>query len=150
MPIERLRVGCGLQCTLPHAPLVPSSRPLLFSAAVKLLKFAMGCRGRCTNSPVEETLMKAMYPLLCNVLSTLGSLVLALLEGKTDLPISGVFGAVKTRSAAILVVGLLVFEPNLNLMILTKENVAAQAFAEHIEGLNMPQCITSLGLKKKN
>ena len=34
MPIERLRVGCGLQCTLPHVPLVPSSRPLLFSAAV--------------------------------------------------------------------------------------------------------------------
>ena len=147
MPIERLRVGCGLQCTLPHVPLVPSSRPLLFSAAVKLLKFAMGCKGRCTNSPVEDALMEAMYPLLCNpdehVLSTLGSLVLALLEGKTDLPISGVFGAGKTRSAAILVVGLLVFEPNLNLMILTKENVAAQAFAEHIEGLNMPQCVTS-------
>ena len=69
--------------------------------------------------------------------------MLALLEGKTDLPISGVFGAGKTRSAAILVVGLLVFEPNLNLMILTKENVAAQAFAEHIEGLNMPPCVTS-------
>ena len=46
-------------------------------------------------------------------------------------------------SAAILVAGLLVFEPNLNLMILTKENVAAQAFAEHIEGLNMPPGITS-------
>ena len=29
-------------------------------------------------------------------------------------------------------VGLLVFEPNLKLMILTKENVAAQAFAEQI------------------
>ena len=69
--------------------------------------------------------------------------MLALLEGKTDLPISGVFGAGKTRSAAILVVSLLVFEPNLNLMILTKENVAAQAFAEHIEGLNMPPCVTS-------
>ena len=41
MPIERLRVGCGLQCTLPHLPLGPSSRPLLFSAAVKLLKFAL-------------------------------------------------------------------------------------------------------------
>ena len=64
--------------------------------------------------------MKAMYPLLCNpdehVLSTIGSLVLALLEGKTDLPISGVFGAGKTRSAAILMVGLLVFEPNLKLV----------------------------------
>ena len=69
--------------------------------------------------------------------------MLALIEGRTDLPISGGFGAGKTRSAAILVVGLLVFEPNLNLMILTKENVAAQAFAEHIEGLNMPPSITS-------
>ena len=147
MPIERLRVGCGLQCTLPHVPLVPSSRTLLFSAAVKLLKFAMGCDGCCANNAAEEALMRAMYPSLCNadehVLSTIGSLVLALLEGQTDLPISGVFGAGKTRSAAILVVGLLVFEPNLNLMILTKENVAAQAFAEHIEGLNMPPGITS-------
>ena len=144
MPIERLRVGCGLQCTLPHVPLVPSSRTLLFSAAVKLLMEYDSC---CTNNVAEEALMRAMHPLLCNpdehVLSTIGSLVLALLEGKTDLPISGVFGAGKTRSAAILVVGLLVFEPNLNLMILTKENVAAQAFVEHIEGLNMPPCVTS-------
>ncbi len=49
----------------------------------------------------------------------------------------------KTRSAAILVVGLLVFEPNLNLMILTKENVAAQAFAEHIEAFRLPPSVTS-------
>ena len=147
MPIERLRVGCGLQCTLPHVPLVPSSRTLLFSAAVKLLKFAMGSESCSPTNAAEDALMSAMYPLLCNpdehVLSTIGSLVLALIEGRTDLPISGVFGAGKTRSAAILVVGLLVFEPNLNLMILTKENVAAQAFAEHIEGLNMPPSITS-------
>ena len=107
----------------------------------------MGSDSCCTNNAAEEALMSAMYPLLCNpdehVLSTIGSLVLALIEGRTDLPISGVFGAGKTRSAAILVVGLLVFEPNLNLMIFTKENVAAQAFAEHIEALNMPPSITS-------
>ena len=147
MPIERLRVGCGLQCTLPHVPHVPSSRSLLFSAAVKLLKFAMSSDSCCTNNAAEEALMHAMYPLLCNpdehVLATIGSLVLALIEGRTDLPISGVFGAGKTRSAAILVVGLLLFEPNLNLMILTKENVAAQAFAEHIEALKLPPSITS-------
>ena len=35
----------------------------------------------------------------------------------------------------------MVFEPNLKLMVLTKENVAAQAFAEHIEGLHMPPCV---------
>ena len=69
--------------------------------------------------------------------------MLALVEGRTDLPLSGVFGAGKTRSAAILVVGLLVFEPNLKLMILTKENVAAQAFAEHIESFGLPEFVTS-------
>ena len=47
------------------------------------------------------------------------------------------------RSAAILVVGLLVFEPDLKLMILTKENVAAQAFAEHIESFGLPESVTS-------
>ena len=147
MPIERLRVGCGLQCTLPHLPLGPSSRLLLFSAAVKLLKFALNSGSIETANPAEETLWHALYPLLCNpdehVLATLAALVLALVEGRTDLPLSGVFGAGKTRSAAILVVGLLVFEPNLKLMILTKENVAAQASAEHIESFGLPDYVTS-------
>ena len=91
--------------------------------------------------------MECNVSLLCNpdehVLATIGSLVLALIEGRTDLPLSGVFGAGKTRSAAILVVGLLVFEPTLNLMILTKENVAAQAFAEHIEAFMLPASVAS-------
>ena len=134
MPIERLRVGCGLQCTLPHLPLAPSSRPLLFSAAVKLLKFALTSSHNVAMNRAEEALWHALYPrnLDEHVLATLSALVLALVEGRTDLPLSGVFGAGKTRSAAILVVGLLVIEPNLKLMILTKENVAAQAVAEHI------------------
>ena len=145
--IERLRVGCGLQCTLPHLPLGASSRPLLFSAAVKLLKFALNSYSTEAANPAEEALWHALYPLLCNpdehVLATLAALVLALVEGRTDLPLSGAVGAGKTRSAAILVVGLLVFEPNLKLMILTKENVAAQAFAEHIESFGLPDDVTS-------
>ena len=114
---------------------------------MKLLRFALSSRSCQTNNSAETALWHAMYPLLCNpdehVLATLGSLLLALVEGKTDLPLSGVFGAGETRSAAILVVGLLVFEPSLNLMILTKENVAAQAFAEHIEAFGLPDTITS-------
>ena len=114
---------------------------------MKLLRFAMSSGSCQTNNPAETALWHAMYPLLCNpdehVLATLGFLLLALVEGKTDLPLSGVFGAGKTRSAAILVVGLLVFEPTLNLMILTKENVAVQAFAEHIEAFDLSDRATS-------
>ena len=128
-------------------PLGPSSRPLLFSAAVKLLKFAFNSYSTEAANPAEDALWHALYPLLCNpdehVLATLAALVLALVEGRTDLPLTGELGAGKTRSAAILVVGLLVFEPNLKLMILTKANVAAQAFAEHIESFGLPDNVTS-------
>ena len=58
-----------------------------------------------------------------------------------ELAISGVFGAGKTRSAAALLAGLLVFDPSLQLMVLTKENVAAHAVAEHLVSLKLPDRI---------
>ena len=66
--------------------------------------------------------------------------MLALCEGRTGLAISGVFGAGKTRSAAALLAGLL-FDPSLQLMVLTKENVAAHAVAEHLVSLKLPDRI---------
>ena len=64
--------------------------------------------------------------------------MLALCEGRTGLAISGVFGAGKTRSAAAILAGLLVFDPSLQLMVLTKKNIAAHAVAEHLVSLQMP------------
>ena len=52
-----------------------------------------------------------------HVLATLSVVVLALKEGRTGLPIGGVFGAGKTRSAAVLLAGLVVFDPSLKLMV---------------------------------
>ena len=66
---------------------------------------------------------------------------LSAIEGRTGLAISGVFGAGKTRSAAALLAGLLVFDPSLQLMVLTKENVAAHAVAEHLVSLQLPDRI---------
>ena len=59
----------------------------------------------------------------------MSAVVLALCEGGTGLAISGVFGAGKTRSAAVLLA---------ELMVLTKENIAAHAVAEHPVSLQMP------------
>ena len=87
----------------------------------------------------------ALLPLLRledgHVLATLSAIVLALCEGRTGLAISGVFGAGKTRSAAALLAGLLVYDPSLQLMVLTKENVAAHAVAEHLVSLKLPDHI---------
>ena len=63
------------------------------------------------------------------------------LRAKTDCPISGVFGAGKTRAAAAIIAGLITVDPSLKIMILTKENVASQAFAEHIIALSLPTWI---------
>ncbi len=62
----------------------------------------------------------------------------SLLEGRTDCPISGVFGAGKTRA------GLLVMDPTLKIMIVTKENVAAQAFAWHFLWVELPSSVNGL------
>ena len=42
MPLERLRIGCGIQCTETLLPLGPNQRPRLYTAAIKLLRFAIG------------------------------------------------------------------------------------------------------------
>ena len=44
-------------------------------------------------------------------------------------------------AAAALLAGLLVFDPSLQLMVLTKENIAAHAVAEHLVSLQMPDYI---------
>ena len=142
MSRERLRLCCGIQCTDSLHPNGPRQRQKLSIAALKLLWFAIGIETvRCENE-AQIALHAALLPLLRledgHVLATLCAIVLALCEGRTGVAISGVFGAGKTRSAAALLAGLLVFDPSLQLMVLTKENIAAHAVAEHLVSLQMP------------
>ena len=129
-------------------PLGPNQRPRLYAAALKLLRFALRLDQVRYCSEAEEALGIAMRPLLQlqdeHVLATLSAVVLALKEGRTGLPIGGVFGAGRTRSAAVLLAGLLVYDPSLKLMVVTKENVAAHAIAEHLVALQLPQEVQQL------
>ena len=145
MSRERLRLCCGIQCTDSLHPNGPRQRQKLYTAALKLLWFAIGIETvRCENE-AQIALHAALLPFLRledgHVLATLSAIVLALCEGRTGVAISGVFGAGKTRSAAALLAGLLVFDPSLQLMVLTKENIAAHAVAEHLVSLQMPDHI---------
>ena len=100
MSRERLRLCCGIQCTDSLQPSGPRKRRKLFTAALKLLRFAIGIETvRCENE-AQRALHAALLPLLRledgHVLATLSAVVLALCEGRTGLAISGVFS--KTRS----------------------------------------------------
>jgi len=117
MPRERLRLCCGIQCTDSIHPQGSLQHRKLFTAALKLLRFAVGIETVCCENEEQRALKMALLPLLRledgHVLATLSEIVLSLCEGRTGLAISGVFGAEKTRSAAALLAGLLVFDPSL-------------------------------------
>ena len=111
------------------------------SCLVELLSVAaIVSFGTSCPRPFRGSLLQAIRSLLtnpdCHFLAVLTALVQSILEGRTDCPISGVFGAGKTRAAAAMIAGLLVMDPTLKVMVVTKENAAAHAFAKHINLFN--------------
>ena len=141
MAPERLCLRCGLRVEEPFAPLATGERSKLFNAAQKLLMFVLHDVSAQTSSQEEAALRLALRPLIVNrdghFVAAVTTMFQSLLEGKTDCPISGVFGAGKTLSAAAMIAGLLVMDPSLKIMIVTKENVAAHAFAKHFLRLGL-------------
>ena len=124
MPPERLTIGCGLFNPDRSEGSHPNQEGLLRDAAIKLL-----CTILTPEQNDHDDEEVAIYKKVCkelrqqndgHFLSMVTSLVLAILTGRTDLCVSGVFGAGKTRAAAALIAGLMIMEPALNLMVMTK------------------------------
>ena len=76
-----------------------------------------------------------------HLLASAIGLTIALLTGRTDLCTAGVFGAGKTRAAAAVIVGLIAIDPTPSITVCTKENAAAQAFAEHVVNMQLPDIL---------
>ena len=97
MAPERLCLGCGLRVDEPFAPIATGERKKLFYAAQKLLTFVLHEVSAQTLSEEEAALQAALRPLITNkdghFVAAVTSMYQSLLEGKTDCPISGVFGA---------------------------------------------------------
>ena len=66
------------------------------------------------------------------------AMLLAILTGRSDLCIAGVFGAGKTRSLAVLLIVLSCELPDFTAIVYTKENVAAKALADQLCDLAPP------------
>ena len=73
-----------------------------------------------------------------HVLTVAVALLLAILTGRSDLCIAGVFGAGKTRSLAVLLIALSCELSDFYAIVYTKENVAAKALADQISDLSPP------------
>ena len=98
MPAERLCLGCGVQSDERFGLMPPQDRGKLFAATLRLMHLVLTDKLKDVTDD-EEQIRQALHPLVHNrdghFLATLSALLLSLLEGKTDCPISGVFGAGK-------------------------------------------------------
>ena len=79
-----------------------------------------------------------------HVLTVSIALLLAILTGRSDLCIAGVFGAGKARSLAVLLIALSCELKDFVAIVYTKENVAAKALADQLSDL-APPTIRSFG-----
>ena len=145
MPRERLRVTCGLAQEEALVSHHPDSRGQLVRAAQHLLRFLLVGPDGQHDFEHAGTLKHVFHPLVelpdRHLLASAIGLTLALLTGRTDLCTAGVFGAGKTRAAAAVIAGLIAIDPTLSIMVCTKENAAAQAFAEHVVSMQLPDIL---------
>ena len=72
------------------------------------------------------------------------SLLLAAATGRLDLAIAGLFGAGKSRAAAVVLIAMLIVNPQVKLMVICQENSAARAFVQRIESLKPPPHVLQL------
>ena len=127
MPAERLCLGCGVQSDERFGLMPPQDRGKLVAATIRLVQLVL------TNRPQEFGMRSNPWSTIKMAISLLPSrrYFLSLLEGKTDCPVSGVFGAGKTRAAAAITAGLITEDPSLKIMILTKRGITGICRAHH-------------------
>ena len=140
-----MSIGCGLKTNDRTEESHPDQRLALLEAATRLLRFLLLLDHQNCADEEQEALRQACQQVRHqpdgHFVSMVTSLVLAILTGRTDLCVSGVFGAGKTRAAALLTAGLMIMDPSLNIMVMTKENTAAKAFTDHFLSLELPESV---------
>ena len=96
------------------------------------------------NIPHDDCFRDVVLPIVADtdghVLATVCALTFAIATGKLDLSVQGLFGAESSRAAAILIAGLLAFDPErrLRYQLICKENAGTKSFIEGLIYLKLP------------
>ena len=139
----RLPLTMGiLQPNIPVRRMMSERRTKLTDALVRVLCRLLTPIGVAIPGPHDEYMRDNLLPLAAHgdghVLTVAVALLLAILTGRSDLCIAGVFGAGKTRSLAVLLIALSCELSDFYAIVYTKENVAAKALADQISDLAPP------------
>ena len=146
---SRLPLAMGI--VQPHIPvrrMASERKTQLTDALVRILKRFLTPATISMDGAHDSYYCEYLLPLAAHgdghVLTVSIALLLAILTGRSDLCIAGVFGAGKTRSLAVLLIALSCELKEFVAIIYTKENVAAKALADQLSDL-APPTIKSFG-----
>ena len=146
---SRLPLAMGI--VQPHIPvrrMASERKTQLTDALVRILSRFLTPATISMDGAHDSYYREHLLPLAAHgdghVLTVSIALLLAILTGRSDLCIAGVFGAGKTRSLAVLLIALSCELKDFVAIIYTKENVAAKALADQLSDL-APPTIRSFG-----
>ena len=123
-------------------PLSGEKRSMLSDAmSLVLYRMLVPADQTAATVPNDQWFQRMICPLVAledgHVLAVVTALSIALATGRMDLAIAGLFGAGKTRAIAVLYASLLAVEPRLKLLVVCKENNAAQSMAQLMLSLDL-------------
>ena len=145
---ERLPSGLGiLAVPLPIEQRSEIARLQLVDTVLQTLERLLVPDGRLTVQEHQGWFAEVAYPLVDSrdghILGVATAMAMAGLTGRMDMCVAGLFGAGKSRAAAVMLVGMLIACPKAKVLVVCKENAAARSFLQLIESLKPPEGIRS-------
>ena len=145
-PSSRRPRGLGIYCMPDTATaMLPTRKAVLQSLLTTLLRRFLTPSHQKMNIPHDDWFREVVLPIVADsdahVLATVRAIAFAVATGKLDLSIQGLFGAGKSRAAAILIAGLMALDPERKLRyeLICKENTGTKSFIDALIYLQLPQ-----------
>lgn len=147
-PSSRVPRGLGIQCMqAPAMAMEASMRTVMQSLLSKLLRRFLTPAHQVLPLPHDDWFRDRVLPIVAekdaHALATVSAVAFALATGRLDLSIQGLFGAGKSRAAAILLAGLMALdtERRCRYQVICKENNGTRSFVGVLQYLRLPAVV---------
>lgn len=142
MPNARVPLATGTQCVPTSLQPLPEQKlsKLIDAVNVLLRRFLTDpevAMDICADEWFRSSILPHVERADGHARAVTAALAMCLATGRLDLVVAGLFGAGKTRAAAILILSLVAIGPTIHIAVVSKENIAARSIAPTY-GVPMP------------
>lgn len=151
IPLHRIPSVMGLNNIPAVVPIMPPAQLNSLTGILQtIVKRILTPKRVKLGIPQEEWMVNKLLPIVedkdDHVLSFLCAIAIAIITGRLDLAVQGLFGAGKSRAVAALFLAILCLDESeqIHLLLVAKENNATKSFASLIKHLDPPEEVLSI------